>query len=316
MSRRISRAHIPLLATVGVFALLYAAAGLRYEGFLSARVFTNLLRDNAFLGLAAVGMTFVILSGGIDLSVGAMVGFTSILIGTLIAHDWPPGLAIALALALGSGFGAGMGGLVRGFALPPFLVTLAGMFLLRGLGFVVSLQTIPIEHPLYAAVADFGLKVFPATALVFLVVLAGAAWVGHYTRFGRNVYALGGNEQSALLMGLPVGATKVRLYMLSGFCSALAGVVHTFYTGAGDAKAGPMLELDAIAAVVIGGTPLSGGVGSVFGTLVGVLILGVIQTILTFEGTLSSWWTRIAVGVLLLWFILLQRLLHSGAARR
>lgn len=316
MNLRFSRTQIPLLATLGVFVLLYVAAGARYEGFLSARVFTNLLRDNAFLGLAAIGMTFVILSGGIDLSVGAMVGFTSILIGKLIAQQWPPAMAILFALALGTGFGAGLGGLIRYFALPPFLVTLAGMFLLRGLGFVVSLQTIPIQHPLYAAVADFGLNVFPMTALVFLVALAGAIYTAHSTRFGRNVYAIGGNEQSALLMGLPVGSTKVRLYALSGFCSALAGVVHTFYTGAGDAKAGPMLELDAIAAVVIGGTLLSGGVGSVFGTLVGVLILGVIQTIITFEGTLSSWWTKIAVGVLLLLFILLQRLLHGQTARR
>src|SRR5207245_6871854 len=112
------------------------------------------------------------------------------------------------------------------------------------------------------------------------------------TRFGRNIYAIGGNEQSALLMGLPLGATKVWLYALSGFCSSLAGVVYTFYTSSGNATAGTMLELDAIAAVVIGGTLLSGGVGSVFGTWIGVLVLGVTQTILTFDGTWSSWWTK------------------------
>ncbi|MBI2927064.1 MAG: sugar ABC transporter permease YjfF [Verrucomicrobia bacterium] len=312
MTLRLSRTHLPLLATVAVFVLLYAAAAMRYEGFLSARVFTNLLRDNAFLGLAAIGMTFVILSGGIDLSVGAMIGFTSILIGKLIAAGWHPAFAILLALAAGAGAGAGMGALIRHFALPPFLVTLAGMFLLRGLAFVIGLETVTIQHPLYSAVADFGLRVFPATAIVFLLTLVVAIFVAHYTRFGRNVYAMGGNEQSALLMGLPVGATKVRLYALSGFCSALAGVLHTFYTSAGNATAGTMLELDAIAAVVIGGTLLSGGVGYAFGTLVGVLILGVIQTIITFEGTLSSWWTKIVIGVLLLLFILLQRLVQRG----
>ncbi len=316
MTPRLSRTHVPLLATVAVFVLLYAAAALRYEGFLSARVFTNLLRDNAFLGLAAIGMTFVILAGGIDLSVGAMVGCTSILLGKLINLGWHPLPAVMVALGLGAGAGAGMGALIRHFALPPFLVTLAGMFLLRGLAFVISLETVTIQHPLYSAVADFGLAVFPATAIVFLLVLAAAIFVAHYTRFGRNVYAIGGNEQSALLMGLPVGATKVRLYALSGFCSALAGVLYTFYTSAGNASAGTMLELDAIAAVVIGGTLLSGGVGYVFGTLVGVLIFGVIQTIITFEGTLSSWWTKIVIGVLLLLFILLQRLVQRGTAGR
>ena len=117
-------------------------------------------------------------------------------------------------------------------------------------------------------------------------------------------------------MGLPVGRTQVLLYALSGFCSALAGVTYTLYTSSGNATAGTMLELDAIAAVVIGGTLLSGGVGYMLGTFIGVLILGVIQTIITFEGSLSSWWTKIAVGVLLLAFILLQRFLQSRQATK
>lgn len=308
MSLRLSRTQIPLLATLAVLVAFYAAASLRYPSFLSWAVFVNLLKDNSFLGLCAVGMTFVILGGGIDLSVGAMIGFTSILVARLAERGVHPLLAVALALGLGTGFGSGMGALVRFAALPPFMVTLAGMFLLRGLGLVVSLETITIHHPVYDAVSDF--TGFPVTAIVFLAVLAGAIYLAHYTPFGRAVYAMGGNEASAVLMGLPVGRTKVCLYALSGFCAALAGVTYTFYTSSGNATAGTMLELDAIAAVVIGGTLLSGGVGTMFGTLVGVLILGVIQTIITFEGTLSSWWTKIAVGVLLLAFILLQRLLQ------
>ena len=316
MRWRLSRTQIPLLATIVVFVLFYAGASLRYRetGFLSWAVFRNLLHDNSFLGVAASGMTFVILSGGIDLSVGAMIGFTSILIAWLAAHHAPPLLAIVLSVALGTGIGSGMGALIRFAALPPFLVTLAGMFLLRGLGFVVSLETITIENPFYSAVGDFGLRVFPITAIAFLVVLVAAIYVAHYTRFGRTIYAIGGNQQSALLMGLPVGRAKVWLYGLSGFCSSLAGVIYTFYTSSGNATAGTMLELDAIAAVVIGGTLLSGGVGYVFGTFFGVLILGVIQTIITFEGTLSSWWTKIAIGVLLLVFILLQRFLQNRTA--
>jgi len=312
----VSSRQIPLLTTVVVLVGFYTVASCRYNGFFSWAVFVNLLRDNSFLGLAAIGMTFVILGGGIDLSVGAMTGFASILVAHLTDHHVHPLLAIALALLLGAGLGCGMGAVIRFAALPPFLVTLAGMFLVRGLGFVVSLETIAIKHGMYDAIGDFSLRVFPVTALLFLSVLIAAVYVAHYTPFGRAVYAVGGNEQSAMLMGLPVGRTKVRLYALSGFCSALAGVTYTFYTSSGNATAGTMLELDAIAAVVIGGTLLSGGVGYVLGTLIGVLILGVIQTIITFEGTLSSWWTKIAVGALLLMFILLQRFLQNRAAGR
>jgi len=314
MKLRLDRTQVPLLATLVVFVLLYLAAALRYENFFSWTVFVNLLRDNAFLGLAAIGMTFVILSGGIDLSVGAMVGFTSILVAQLAqAHAIHPALAIGTALAAGVAFGAGMGAVIQYFALPPFLVTLAGMFLARGLGFVISLETLTIAHSMYGLIGDFSYHFFPATALLFLGALLVAVYLAHYTPFGRTVYAIGGHEPSALLLGLPVARTKVLIYALSGFCSSLAGVVYTFYTSSGNASAGTMLELDAIAAVVIGGTLLSGGVGYVFGTFIGVLILGVIQTILVFEGTLSSWWTKIVIGLLLLAFILLQRLLQARA---
>jgi simple sugar transport system permease protein len=258
----------------------------------------------------------VILSGGIDLSVGAIVSFTSILLATLIENfHWHPLPAIFLALVVGSVFGCGMGGLIRFFELPPFLVTLAGMFLARGLGFVIRLDAVSITHPFYSKLSEVRLPLgsdvdLPATAIFFLLTLGVALYVAQLTRFGRNVYAIGGNEQSAVLMGLPVGATKVRVYGLSGFCSALAGVVYSFYTSSGNPNAATGLELDAIAAVVIGGTLLSGGVGYVAGTLLGVLIFGIIQTAITFQGTLSSWWTKIAVGLLLFVFILLQQIVQ------
>jgi simple sugar transport system permease protein len=142
-----------------------------------------------------------------------------------------------------------------------------------------------------------------------LVVVALATVVARYTQFGRTVYAIGGSETSAALMGLPVGATIVRVYALSGFCAALAGVLYTVYMLSGYNLHATGLELDAIAAVVIGGTLLSGGIGQVPGTLFGVLVLGLIQTLISFDGRLSSWWTRIVIGVLLLSFCLLQRLL-------
>ncbi len=317
MTLRVSRNSIPIIATTLVCIVLYAAAAMRYPGFFSYAVFVNFLRDNAFLGLAALGMTFVILSGGIDLSVGAMIGFTSIFAATVIEQSGLHPLIVAgLALLVGVGFGAGQGALVHFFRLPPFLVTLGGMFLARGLAFMISLESITIAHPFYSSVADVSYEYFPVSATILLVAAAGAIYLAHWTRFGRNTYAIGGSESSALLMGLPVGRTKVMIYALSGLCSAAAGIVYTFYTSSGNATAGTMLELDAIATVVIGGTLLSGGVGYVTGTLVGVLIYGIIQTSIVFEGTLSPWWTRIVIGVLLLTFILLQKLVQRRAAAR
>jgi galactofuranose transport system permease protein len=307
--------RLPLLVTVALFVAMSAAGGVLYDGFLSPQVFLNLLIDNAFLCIVAVGLTFVILTGGIDLSVGAVIAFTSVLSAALVQrHGWHPLAAIALVLALGAGFGALMGTLIRRYRLPPFVVTLAGMFLARGAATLISVDSIDIEHPFYTAVAALRIPVGGGAslsfgALVALAVVAGGAVAARMTRFGRTAYAIGGNEQSAWLMGLPVGSTLVGVYALSGFCSALAGVVYTFYMLSGYSQHATGLELDAIAAVVIGGTLLSGGSGHVLGSVVGVLILGLIQTLIVFDGTLSSWWTRIAIGVLLLAFCLLQRLL-------
>ena len=316
MRIRIGRNQIPLLVTTLVCLLLYGVAAIRYPGFFSPGVFINFFTDNAVLGIVAIGLTFVILSGGIDLSVGAVVGLTSTLIATLMdRHHFHPFAAIATALLAGLLLGTGMGLVIQCFNLPPFLVTLAGMFMARGIGFLIRFDSIPITHPVYERVSDFRLHAgfgteIPATALLFLLTLAVAMFIAHCTRFGRYVYALGSNEQSALLMGLPVSQTRVAIYALSGFCSAFDGVVYTFYTVSGNPTAGSMLELDAIASVVIGGTLLTGGVGYVIGTLIGVLIFGIIQTAITFQGTLSSWWTKIAIGLLLLLFILMQKVIR------
>lgn len=317
MKKALPRNKIPLVATGVVFVVLYAAAALRYDGFFSWQVFVNLLRDNCFLGMAALGMSFVILTGGIDLSVGARIGFTSILIAWL-TNEWGfhPVSSIAIALLVGTLLGYLMGVLIALFEMPAFLVTLAGMFFIRGLGFVISAQTIGIVHPAYHAVEDWSYRFFPVTIIVLVVGVGAAIYLAHYTRFGRAVYAVGGSESSALLMGVPVARTKIGVYSLSGLCSSLAGVLYTLYTFSGNANAGTMLELDAIASVVIGGTLLSGGVGYVVGTFLGVMILGIIQTIITFQGTLSSWWTKIVIGGLLLVFILMQRIVQVRVGRR
>lgn len=314
------RGHRSLVATAVIFAVLYGLASVFYSGFFSPRVVVNLLADNAFLGIAAIGMTLVIFSGGIDLSVGAVIGFTSIFTGTLIVgHGVHPALAWLAATGAGALLGAFMGTLIHACRLPAFLVTLAGMFLARGAGFWINTESVGIRHPWYAQIANFDLALgpvhVPAAALILLVAILLGYLLGHHTRFGRNLLAVGGNEQSALLMGLPVGPTRIAVYAVNGACAGVAGIVATLYTGSGNPSMGLGLELDAIAIVVIGGTVLAGGRGHVLGTLLGVLIFGTIQAAILFDGRLSSWWMRIVVGALLLLFILLQRALLSRTQR-
>ena len=322
MKLPVSSKYISLLATALVLIALYTVGCVSFPNFGSLRVAVNLVGDNAFLGVAAIGATFVILSGGIDLSVGAAVAFTSILIASLVGSGINPFVVIVIALLIGAIFGTAMGCLIQWFELPPFLVTLAGMFLARGMGFVVHPQSLGIEHPFFLKHITEDLSIHltervsvPFTATCFVVILLLALLVAHYTPFGRYIYALGGDEQSATLMGLPVGRTKIFTYTVSGFVSALAGVVYTFYTQSGDPASCVGLELDAIAAVVIGGTLLSGGVGFMAGTAMGVLILGLIQTLITFQGNLNTWWTRIVVGILVLIFILLQNVITSASRK-
>lgn len=316
----INRKYIPIVVTVSLFIMMFIVGSFRYTGFFSFQVLYNLLIDNAFLLIVAVGMSFVIVSGGIDLSVGAVIALTTMISASLVEQlGWPPYVVIPLVLAIGAALGSTMGAIIHYFKIQPFIVTLAGMFFARGLCYVISIQTITITDPFYIFMAQTKVKVMGTgflslSVIIALVVVAAAIYIAHYTSFGRNVYAIGGSEQSSLLMGLPVAKTKVLVYTLSGFCSALAGVVFTFYMLSGYGLHAVGLELDTIAAVVIGGTLLTGGVGYIFGTFFGVMIQGIIQTIISFEGTLSSWWTKIVIGLLLCLFIILQKLLSTKRA--
>lgn len=315
-----NRSLRPLAATATIFALAYVLAVIQFPGLLSTRVLGNFLTDNAFLGIAAVGMTFVILSGGIDLSVGAVIGFTTVLIAVLIMWlGLHPILAFAVALLVAAAFGAVMGAAIHYLKVPSFIVTLAGMFLARGGASVLSPDSIGIAHPFYAAVSKSYILLpgggrLTVIGLLMLAVFAAAIVLAHRTRFGSNVYALGGSETSAALMGVPVARTTVAVYTLSSTLAGLAGVVFSLYTSAGYSLNALGVELDAIAAVVIGGTLLTGGYGFVAGTFIGVLLQGLVQTYIVFDGTLSSWWTKIVIGALLFIFILMQRLVFTASA--
>jgi len=314
--RKLIGKHITVLASLAVFLALYVAASVRYEGFFSLPVFINFFVNNAVLGIVAVGMTFVILSGGIDLSVGAVMSFSSVVIGVLIMdYHWHPLLAIAASVACGTLLGGLMGVVIHTTGIKPFIVTLAGMFFARGLAFIIHLESVAIDDPRHGDLAMVHLGPLPLTALLLLGFVAIGWYVATFTAFGRNVYALGGSEEAAHLMGLPVMRTKIAVYAISGFCASFGGAALTFYLSSGNHLEGVGMELDAIAAVVIGGTLLAGGVGSVLGTLIGVLMLGLILTsITTYEGMLSSGLTRVAIGLLLLAFVLLQKLLARRGA--
>lgn len=305
--------YAPTLATIGLFLAMFAAGAVMYPGFLSGQVFLNLLIDNTFLIVLAVGMTFVILTGGIDLSVGSVVALSMMIAAALLQVGWNPFAVIAVVLLMGAVFGLLMGLVIQVFDIQPFIVTLAGLFLARGLCYVISLSSITVTDPFFTSMAQARIRlpgdlfVSPGVIIALLVV-AAAVYVLHRTRFGRTVYAVGGGEASAVLMGLAVPRTKVLVYTISGACSAIAGILFSFYSLSGYSLAAQGMELDAIAAVVVGGTLLSGGYGYVIGSLAGVLVLGIVQTFISYEGTLSSWWTRIVIGVLLLVFILLQKL--------
>lgn len=290
--------NLPLMITIGVFVLGYFYCLTQFPGFASTRVICNILTDNAFLGIIAVGMTFVILSGGIDLSVGSVIAFTGVFLAKVIGDfGLSPLLAFPLVLVMGCAFGAFMGLLIDALKIPAFIITLAGMFFLRGVSYLVSEESIPINHPIYDTLSSLAWKIpgggrLSAMGLLMLAVVVIGIFLAHRTRFGNQVYAIGGNATSANLMGISTRSTTIRIYMLSTGLATLAGVG---------------VELDAIASVVIGGTLLSGGVGTVLGTLFSVAIQGLIQTYINFDGTLSSWWTKIAIGILLFIFIALQR---------
>jgi ribose/xylose/arabinose/galactoside ABC-type transport system permease subunit len=309
--------YAPLLTTITIFILAYYIGGRMYPAMQKPQAFFNLFINNGSLLLVSIGMTLVILTGGIDLSVGGMIALTTAASAALLKNGASPVAVMPLMLIMGVTFGFILGSIIHYFKVQAFIVTLMGLFFARGMAYIISLKSVTITDSFYKTLAltqipiPFFSKAYVYSyALVGPLVLLVAFFLAYYTRFGRTVYAIGNNEQSARLMGLPVGQTKILAYSFSGFCSALAGIVLSTSLLAGYGQFASGMELDAIASVVMGGTLLTGGVGNVIGTLFGVLIEGTIISILQYNGTLSSWWTRIGVGVLTLIFIGIQSLFY------
>jgi galactofuranose transport system permease protein len=328
-----NRRFLPLSATALLFAVVYILGALSFPAMRDGQAFFNLLITTPFLLISVVGETFVIISGGIDLSVSGVIALTTVASAALLQAGWDPWLVMPLMLLMGVSIGAIMGFFITYLKVQPFIATLAGMWFARGLCYLISDSEIRIYNPTYRLLT--GTKILipgladPVTkkgdyitvlVVVALVILAAGMYIAQYTRFGRTVYAIGGNnganEQSARLMGLPVNRTKVTVYMLNGFCSALAGIAYSIYVGSGHGTHATGLELTVIAAVVIGGTALTGGEGYLLGALFGVLITALIQSIIQFNGQLSSWWTSIVIGGLMLVFIGVQSLLATINTRQ
>ena len=327
------RRFLSLSATIVLFSIAYVLGAVTYPGMRDAQVFFTLFITTPFTLISVIGETFVIISGGIDLSVSGVVALTTVASAALLRAGWNPWVVMPLMLVMGMALGAVMGIFIAYLKVQPFIATLAGMWFARGMCYIISDAEVRIYNPVWKLLA--GTKILiPGlsdivtkkgdyiTTLVFvsMAVFVVAIYVAHYTRFGRTIYSMGGNnganEQSARLMGLPVDRTKVLVYTLNGFCSALAGIAYSIYVGSGHGTHAWGFELTVIAAVVIGGTMLTGGEGYIFGGLFGVLITALIQTLIQFNGKLSSWWTSIAVGALMLIFIGVQSLLANLNTRQ
>ena len=296
-----------LVAAMLALVLVLAIGAWRNPEFLGAENILNVLRQNAVLMLLAIGMTFVIISGGIDLSVGSILAFTTVVTVKLA----PQGLPFAAGAAVLTGLGLGMvnGLLVARLKIAPFIATLVTLLALRGLTLAVfGEETVALTEG-RSKVLAFGrgfVLGLPVQVPIVVAVLV-AAWVLlTQTRFGRAVYAVGGSEDSARLLGIDVAATRFAVYGLSGAIAGLAGFVFAVRIGAGITNYGLGLELDAITAVALGGTLLSGGVGGVAGTAVGVLIVGFLFNLFNLDATLDTFLQKVVRGGLLTVVVVMQ----------
>jgi ribose/xylose/arabinose/galactoside ABC-type transport system permease subunit len=297
--------------------LLIVFGALRYDHFLGAYNVLSVLRYNSMFALTSLGMCFVIMTAGIDLSVGTTAAFASV-VSALLS---PMGLLPGLIGGLGAGLAMGVvnGFMVTRMRIMPFIATLSGMLVASGAGLLLAHnQSVSVSYDTdftWLGQGDF--MGFPTPAWI-----AGAAYVYgsialNYTSFGRYVLSVGGNEEAARLMGLPVEKVKFWTYVQSSLFASLAGVILAAQFGAGQPAEGVGWELFSIAAVVVGGTLLTGGVGSVATTLAGVLLLGLIFNVLNFENglgwiSLSAYWQSVVRGV----FLMVVVMASSGAARR
>ncbi len=324
-NKKLNSNTLLLIITIVLFFVMYAAGCIVYsdKGFGNIQTFLNLLINNAGLLCVTCGMTCIMLTGGIDISVGSLIALDCMILAVGMEH-WgmsAPVLCI-IVLLIGIVFGMVQGFCVGYLKIQPFIVTMAGMFFGRGMTAVISTNQVSISNEWFVKLANTKIELpFGAytnnkgalqipfvrlTVVVALIVLVVIFLMLRYTKFGRSLYAVGGNEQSAVMMGLNVPMTKLKAYVLSSFLCSIGGICFCLNTMSGNVQQATGLEMDAISSSVIGGTLLTGGVGNVIGSFFGVMINGTISTLVKTNGKLLSSWSNIAVAALLCFFIVLQ----------
>ncbi len=289
------------------FIILFLFATFKYEQFFTVLNFKNVLRQVSMLGFVAIGMTFVILIGGIDLSVGSTLAVAGVVAAKVCSYG--VAVSIIIPILIGIVFGLINGILVTKLKIVPFIATLATMLAIRGIAYIATGELSVGANSASESFIQLGRGfVFgiPIPAILFILAIIVAILISKKTRFGRHVYAVGGNEDASRMMGLKVDAIKMAVYALSGALSAFAGVILASRLGAGQPVAGDGWELTAIAATVIGGTLIVGGVGKFSGTFFGVLIIGLIQNMFNMQGNLNVWWQNILMGAILLGVVVAQ----------
>jgi ribose/xylose/arabinose/galactoside ABC-type transport system permease subunit len=319
MGRRAAgRRLVSIVQRSGALVALIVAGivgAMRYYAFMTPENLLNVLRQNSMLGLVALGMTFVILTGGIDLSVGALLAVAGVvtakLAGTGSVVAMSAGVAVATLLGIVNGV------LITKVRIQPFIVTLSMMIAARGAALAATNEQSVSLGSTATGLEWLGrgdVAGLPVPIILFVLAYA-VGWAAlRYTRFGRYVFAIGDSEEAARLMGLPADRIVIATYALSGALAGLAGVVLAARLGAGQPVAGTGWELDAIAAVVVGGTLLTGGQGGAGSTLIGVLLLGVIFNLFNLEGTISPWWQWVMRGLFLLFVVVVQSRLQRRVA--
>ncbi len=330
----LSNTALLMTITICIFFAMYLLAMVIWGGgFLNPQQFLDLFNNNAYLIVISCGLTIVMITGGIDISVGGSVAL--ITMASVVAmedHGGNIGTSLLIALGIGLAIGAVQGYLISYLKIQPFIVTLAGMFFTRGMTTIVSkvprtatneafvrLKEFYLEIPFIGKYAKNGtfipsyIEVGVIIALVVVLVLWAAL---KWTRFGRNLYAVGGNSESALMLGINVQKTTFFAYLLCGFLAGIAGFVYLLHTGAGNAANASGAEMQAIASSIIGGTLLSGGVGNIIGTLFGVMSLKTINNIVVASGLREPYWQSITTGLMLCFFILLQSVILSARKKK
>ncbi len=331
--KNLTDTNLLLLITIVVFFVMYLAAMIFLgEGFLKPQTLFNILNANAALIIVSVGMSIVMITGGIDISVGGVTALVSMCCAVYLDyHGGNIWVSMLIALAIGLAFGLVQGFLIAYLDIQPFIVTLAGMFFARGMTTIVHTNPFNVANEKFVALKDTRIVVpfmgsvnrlgkyvdayIQIGVVVALLVVAVLFFVLKWTKLGRSFYAVGGNSQSALMLGINVKRTRFISYLISGILAGIGGYVYFLYVGSGSASHASGMEMNAIASSIIGGTMLTGGVGNLIGTLFGVLSLSTIKNIVSSAGLGDAWWTNITIAAMLCLFLLVQSIVMARKKR-